>query len=241
MKQVASPSGQRQNAWGAPAEAEQPPSVPSFAEEAQRVLLCYVSAPQSWALIADCERAAGLAAGKLTPALLPRLVEHVERALGALGVPAADRMACAWRLRALEPRAALSSPQAALSFAIKDEADIVEARTACRQMCARLGFSTTGQTKAATAVSELARNIFQYAGRGRILLCCLGGEPPVLEIVAADQGPGIADVAAVLGGGYRSRTGLGQGLRGVRRLMDTFEIASAHGQGTTVTVRKARE
>lgn len=127
------------------------------------------------------------------------------------------------------------------SIPVEQEDDIVIARCAARDVCRALGFSAVGQTKVATAVSELARNIFQYAGRGAVEIRPLAGEPPLIEIEASDQGPGIDDVDAVLEGRYRSRTGMGMGLRGVRRLMDSFSLRSSRGRGTVVSARKARE
>ena len=118
------------------------------------------------------------------------------------------------------------------------EDDIVRARGAGRDLCRDLGFSEINQVKVATAISELARNIFQYAKTGLVVLRRLGGARPGIEIVARDNGPGIPDVQLVLGGSYRSRTGMGKGLLGSRRLMDHFEIDSGPGRGTTVTLRK---
>jgi serine/threonine-protein kinase RsbT len=118
------------------------------------------------------------------------------------------------------------------------EDDIVRARSAGRDLCREMGFSEINQVKVATGISELARNIFQYAKTGLIVLRRLGAPRPGIEIVARDQGPGIANLQVVLGGGYRSRTGMGKGLLGSRRLMDHFEIDTGPGRGTTVTLRK---
>jgi serine/threonine-protein kinase RsbT len=118
------------------------------------------------------------------------------------------------------------------------EDDIVRARSAGRDLCRDLGFSEINQVKVATAISELARNIFQYAKTGLVVLRTLSGARAGIEIVASDQGPGITDVPLVLGGNYRSRTGMGKGLLGARRLMDHFEIDSGPGRGTKVTLRK---
>ncbi len=90
-----------------------------------------------------------------------------------------------------------------------------------------------------TTVSELARNILKYAGRGTIRLSCygeLGTEG--IEIQAEDRGPGIADVEAAMRDHYSTSGTLGLGLPGVRRMMDSFTIDSAPGRGTRVTVRK---
>lgn len=117
--------------------------------------------------------------------------------------------------------------------------DIVVARQAGRDLAARLGFSLTDLTLIATAISEVARNITSYAGRGEIRL---GVEErngrSALVVEAADDGPGIPDVDNALKDGYSSGAGLGIGLPGARRLMDDFEIHSEVGRGTTVIMWK---
>ncbi|HVD76252.1 MAG TPA: ATP-binding protein, partial [Vicinamibacteria bacterium] len=94
-------------------------------------------------------------------------------------------------------------------------------------------------TLIATAISELARNIIEYATAGEIVLSHedTDGRPGIV-IVARDEGPGIPDVSRALSAGYSTGPGLGLGLPGVRRLMDDFEITSNAGRGTTVSVRK---
>ncbi|MDF2697347.1 MAG: Anti-sigma factor RsbT [Labilithrix sp.] len=125
-----------------------------------------------------------------------------------------------------------------LDIAIKIEGDIVRARGAGRDMCRDLGLSEINQVKVATAISELARNIFHYAKTGNIALKRLSGPRPGIEIVATDQGPGIPDLKLVLSGAYKSRTGMGKGLLGARRLVDFFEVDSAPDRGTRVVLRK---
>jgi serine/threonine-protein kinase RsbT len=118
--------------------------------------------------------------------------------------------------------------------------DIVTARQVGRALAASLGFAGSDLTVIATAISELARNIVEYAGSGSIVMTM--GEKdgrPGITIQARDAGPGIPDVVKALGSGYSTgQGGLGVGLPGVRRLMDEFEISSQVGAGTNVTVRK---
>jgi serine/threonine-protein kinase RsbT len=97
------------------------------------------------------------------------------------------------------------------------------------------------QGRIATAVSELTRNVVRYAtnGRGRVRMRVLEGGRG-LEVVVADDGPGIADVAQAMRAGFTSGAGLGLGLPGTRRLMDEMHIDSVIGRGTRVTVRKWR-
>jgi signal transduction histidine kinase len=132
---------------------------------------------------------------------------------------------------------ALATPLLALS--IGDESDIVVARQRARQIAARLGLSHQDQARLATAVSEIARNAFQYAGSGRVEFSIdLRSQPQVLWVEVSDKGPGIGDPDRILGGSYESQTGMGIGLSGSRRLMDHFHVQSAPGSGTRITFGK---
>jgi serine/threonine-protein kinase RsbT len=125
-----------------------------------------------------------------------------------------------------------------VDIAISQEGDIVRARGAGRDMCRELGLSEINQVKVATAISELARNIFHYAKTGSITLRRLT-EPRVgIEIIAVDKGPGIPDVKLVLSGSYKSKTGMGKGLLGARRLVDFFDVDTGPERGTKIILRK---
>ncbi|QQE74878.1 anti-sigma regulatory factor [Brevibacillus composti] len=122
---------------------------------------------------------------------------------------------------------------------ISSEADIVTARQIGRNMSKELGFGTIMQSRIATTISELARNIFLYAGDGFILLEGLVEESRVgLKISAVDQGGGIADIRKAMEDGFSTSGALGAGLPGVRRMMDEFTLESRPGQGTRVVVVK---
>jgi signal transduction histidine kinase len=122
-----------------------------------------------------------------------------------------------------------------LQVHLRDEGDVVAARQRARDVAARLGFERQDQTRIATAVSEIARNAYRYAGGGTVEFAVdTRGRRPALEVRVADQGQGIADLDAVLDGRYRSQTGMGMGIAGTRRLMDRFELTSVPGEGTTV-------
>jgi serine/threonine-protein kinase RsbT len=124
---------------------------------------------------------------------------------------------------------------------IGNDGDIISARQKGRELASRSGFSPTGLSVVATAISELARNIVHYAGHGEIILRLVeAGGKEGIEVVAADAGPGIPDLTLAMQDGYSTCGALGLGLPGVRRLMDEFDITSAFGKGTTVTVRKWR-
>lgn len=126
-----------------------------------------------------------------------------------------------------------------IRIAIGVDGDIVTARQQGRAVAQQIGFTGSDLTIIATAISELGRNILQYAGSGEILLRPIqGSSRRGLLVVARDAGPGIADLARAVQDAYSTSGGLGLGLPGTRRLMDEFEIDSAVGQGTTVTVKK---
>src|SRR5262249_10713489 len=90
-----------------------------------------------------------------------------------------------------------------------------------------------------TAVSEIARNAFMYAGGGKVEFSVEGLRAPQLLLVrVSDRGPGIGQLDAILSGRYRSSTGMGLGMLGARRLLDHFEGTSTPDGGTTVTLGK---
>ena len=125
------------------------------------------------------------------------------------------------------------------------EEDIVTARQRAREISRELGFGAVDQSRIATAVSELARNVLRYArgAPGDVRIRALNEPSPErvgVEVVVHDEGPGIPDVHAALRDGYTSGGGLGLGLPGARRLMDELTIDTAIGRGTTVTIRKWR-
>jgi serine/threonine-protein kinase RsbT len=116
------------------------------------------------------------------------------------------------------------------TIAIESERDISKARYAAQVICTRLGAGAFPLQRAVTVVSELSRNIASYAGRGRIEL---EGEHSALRVLALDSGPGIGNLDEILAGQYHSKTGLGMGLLGVKRLATHFAIESSP-RGTRV-------
>ena len=122
-----------------------------------------------------------------------------------------------------------------LSVNIEREQDLVIARQRARQLAALLGFNHLDQTRIATAVSEIARNAYQYAGRGRVEFSIdLQPGRQFLWIQVTDHGPGIRDIPSVLSESYSSPTGMGIGLAGTSRLMQEFRIDSSPANGTDV-------
>lgn len=124
---------------------------------------------------------------------------------------------------------------------ITDSADIVRARGAARLLAKDIGFGIADQTRLATAVSELTRNVIQYAGAGscEAVDTSVAGEMRIC-IVVEDNGPGIPDIDLAMKDGYSTGGSLGAGLPGTRRLMDSFAIESTPGL-TRVTITLARQ
>ena len=121
---------------------------------------------------------------------------------------------------------------------IESDADVVTARQRARAMAGDLELTSTDQTLLATAISEVARNITTYAKRGEVLLSVVHDDNgrEGIQVIARDQGPGIENLELAMQDGYTSGGGLGLGLPGARRLVDDFNIETAPGQGTTVTL-----
>ncbi|WP_270182829.1 anti-sigma regulatory factor [Alkalihalobacillus sp. CinArs1] len=122
---------------------------------------------------------------------------------------------------------------------VRNEWDIVKARQSGRNIAKELGFGTVDQARITTAISELARNIYLYAGKGEVSIeRTETGSKVGLKIIAADSGPGIKDIRRVMEDGFTTSGGLGAGLPGVKRLMDEFTIDSKENEGTTITAIK---
>lgn len=121
---------------------------------------------------------------------------------------------------------------------IKTERDIVVARQAVRSTAAQLGFSEADVTRIMTAASELARNVYKYAGEGFMHWRLIERDSRKgIELQFVDHGPGIADINLALQSGYSTSGGMGMGLPGAKRLVDHMEIESSH-QGTRITLKK---
>jgi serine/threonine-protein kinase RsbT len=125
------------------------------------------------------------------------------------------------------------------SVDIHTEWDIVAARQLGRNEAKKVGFGTVDQARITTAISELARNIYLYAGAGKIEIERLNEDGLFgIAIIASDEGPGIPDVRKVMEDGYSTSGGLGAGMPGVKRLMDDFRIDTERGKGTKITAVK---
>ena len=121
---------------------------------------------------------------------------------------------------------------------VRSEPDVVAVRRRVREISAQLGFSLVDQTKIVTAASELARNTIIYGGGGEMLMEALNGPRTGLRLVFEDKGPGIPDINLALRDGFTTGSGLGLGLGGAKRLVNDFEIVSAVGEGTKITITR---
>lgn len=130
-----------------------------------------------------------------------------------------------------------AEPKGEVRVVIRARPDIIQARQLARELALKMGFTGSDVTRIASAISEIARNILDYAHEGEIEFQEI---PPGkgLLITARDRGPGIPDVSLAMQYGYSSGNGLGVGLPGARWLMDEFNIESRPGQGTVVTMKK---
>lgn len=125
------------------------------------------------------------------------------------------------------------------SVEILTEWDIVAARQLGRNEAKEVGFGTVDQARITTAISELARNIYLYAGTGKIEIERISdGRRVGINIIASDEGPGISDVRKAMEDGYSTSGGLGAGVPGVKRLMDDFKIDTVVGEGTVIKATK---
>ncbi len=125
-----------------------------------------------------------------------------------------------------------------VTIEIRLENDVVLARQKARSIAAALKFDAQDQTRIATAVSEIARNTFQYGGGGQVEFQISGDPENLLMITLRDKGRGIQNLQQVMDGKYVSQTGMGQGIIGAKRLMDDFQIETGPDRGTEVRLVK---
>lgn len=124
-------------------------------------------------------------------------------------------------------------------FIFNSVKDLIEIRDFGRHFAGQVGFEGKDQTLIATALSEICRNVIEYAGSGEVKINGdRSNNPGGIEIVISDDGPGIENIKLALQEGYSTGKGLGVGLPGAKRIMDEFEIESEMGRGTTVKMSK---
>ena len=122
---------------------------------------------------------------------------------------------------------------------IECEDDVILVRRAVRALAEAKGFDAFAAAALTTATSELTRNVWVHAGKGVALIEEVSeGNSAGVRVTFRDEGPGIPDIPRVLAGGYSTARSMGLGLSGSRRLVDSFELSSKVGQGTTVEILK---
>ena len=126
-----------------------------------------------------------------------------------------------------------------INILIESGSDVVVARQTGHTLALELGFSITDAVIISTAISEIARNMVEYAKSGKLKLSWIdqSGKKGII-VVANDNGPGIVNIKKAMQDGYATGNGLGIGLPGTKRLMDEFEIVSRVGKGTKITIKK---
>ena len=124
---------------------------------------------------------------------------------------------------------------------VRSDADVVQIRQQVRSWAVDLGFGLVDQTKIVTAASELARNALVYGGGGTVAFEALNdGMRKGLRLTFEDRGPGIPDLELAMKDGYTTGSGLGLGLSGAKRLSNEFDLRSAPGEGTRVTITRGK-
>lgn len=198
----------------------------------------YVSSITAKTVLTIAARRMGVSRASLVGTALPqRMIDEMVRALRMYVKDPDDLQQCRKNLETLGDARKPTEPSS-FKVAIEEEQDIVFARGRVRELARVLGFGHTDQIKIATSVSETARNIYNYARRGMVAAGRTSSTRPGLWVRATDEGPGIDNLEEILGGGYRSKTGMGLGLLACRQLMDTFQIVSRPGSGTSVSMEK---
>lgn len=122
-----------------------------------------------------------------------------------------------------------------LVLPIRNEDDHLQCRMAAGDLAITLGFGHIDEIRIAVAVSEIVRNVLDYAKHGEM---CLAWDGQALVVTISDHGPGIADIGAAMRDGYSTKGSLGLGLADAKRLMGEMEISTSIGMGTTVIMRK---
>lgn len=191
----------------------------------------HISGINAQSILSRSLKELGITTRELSTDHLPALSSRIERGV-RLFLPPSEFAKVQVELKRM---CAPTTAPASQTVEITTEPDISTARAIARGMCDRLGARRMVSQKVATVVSELARNIFMYAGTGTVELCPSTSPRPRMLLRAVDSGPGIPNLDEVLSGKYRSKTGLGAGLRGTKLLADRFDVQTG-ATGTRIEV-----
>jgi serine/threonine-protein kinase RsbT len=197
----------------------------------QRVIAAlsrYVSSNTATGIVRGAARECGLDPDRFAEGDVNRLIEQLEMS-SRFFLTDVHRAELSTELRTMSVQGGARTRV----FAIRTELDVSKARLGARQLCHEAGASSLMCQQFPTCVSEVARNIVQYARVGRIELTTSDDPRRVVAARATDQGPGIANIEDVLSGAYQSSTGLGRGLAGIRRVANRFAVETG-ANGTCV-------
>lgn len=197
------------------------------------ILSRYLSTVNAQGAISSALRARNVTPESLTLGDLPGIVPLLNNSIRLFVDPAKQEEVRA-QLNALRGRVQPISR----TLPISDEGSISEARSIARDLCQMAGARALVLQKVVTIVSELARNVVSYTPGGRMTLAIGGDVSPVITVRSIDSGSGIPNLEEILAGRFRSRTGMGKGLRGVQKLADRFNIDTGP-RGTTIEVEVA--
>lgn len=189
-------------------------------------------------LLMVARRRAGCSTDPLSAGDAAAVIRALEDSLPAYLADTERRRSCETALKNSLLTSTSPTPPAAKRIAVRSDADLRLVTDTVRTLARELGMSVLDQTKLMTASAELVRNMLQYAGSGEFQVSIVDRPRKGLSISAIDHGPGIPDVGRVMAPSYTSRTGMGIGLQGTKRLMDEFEIESSAAKGTSVRLRK---
>jgi serine/threonine-protein kinase RsbT len=202
----------------------------------------YLSPLNVRAMLSRALRERNVSADRFQPSDLSKISPNLQRGLG-LFLTGSERNKALKELGELcelsERGGARNTPRLAPSrVSIDSEEDISRARHEARRLCELTGTTSLMLQKVTTIVSELARNIVSYATSGEVEITVQTTPTRRISITASDNGPGIPNLPEILAGRYRSKTGLGRGLLGTKRLADDFDVVTG-GMGTVVRVEVA--
>lgn len=198
-------------------------------DELVAMLERYLSPLNVQALLGRALRERNLAPDAFRRGDIKKIHPNLQRGLG-LFLSGTERMQA---LRELQEHCQRATPRSGpYKITIVSEDDISTARNEARRLCEEASAKGFTVQKISTIVSELARNIVSYAGEGTLEIHMLDAPNRVL-IKAVDSGPGIPNLALVMSGQYKSKTGLGRGLLGTKRLADKFDVTTGTA-GTAV-------
>jgi serine/threonine-protein kinase RsbT len=195
------------------------------------VLRRYLSSVNSEVVLSRALRECSIRPEHFSVREVPALISRLENGI-RLFVPSDRQQALKEELESFVGRGDTADKH---SIPVMGEEDISRARMLARNLAEDFGATASSVQKVATIVSELARNIVSYTSGGNITVSVVDGSPRKIRIQASDRGPGVANLNQIMAGEYKSKTGLGKGLTGVKRLAHRFDIQT-DDRGTLIDV-----